>query len=108
MNDLRFPFGEFPVKSLFVPCYFVRSGTLSLCKLHVSVDLQRVRPSERVKFPVNFPVNCGDEFALDYLLRHSVWIIVSRSRLLGINSILRPKRLECHTVEAVPYPPIAP
>ena len=52
---------RFPVKSLFIPCYFVRLAVLSLCKLRVSVGLRRVEPSQVVKFPVNFPVNCGKE-----------------------------------------------
>jgi len=61
MKGLRFTCGEFPVNSLFVPCYFVRLETLGLCKLRVSVGLQRVGPRQRIKFPVNFTVNRGRE-----------------------------------------------
>jgi len=55
MKDLRFTCGEFPVKSLFIPCYFVRMGLLSFCKLRVSVGLQRVGTRQSVKFPSKFP-----------------------------------------------------
>jgi hypothetical protein len=84
----------FPVNSLFVPCYFVRLGTLNLCKLRVSVDLQRVGPRQRVKFPVNFPVNGGEEFARDCVLRQPVWPFLSVGALRPEKSILRAKRPE--------------
>jgi hypothetical protein len=89
MKDLRFPCGEFPVKSLFVPCYFVRLGTLSLCKLLVSVGLQHVGPRQRVKFPVNFPVNRGEKFALDCVLRQSVRCFLSVPIIVAETSIFR-------------------
>jgi hypothetical protein len=50
----------------------VRLGTLSLCKLFAGVGLQRGEPSKSAKLPVNFPVNRGDELALDCVLGHPV------------------------------------
>ena len=94
-QDLQLTRSCRPVNFLFVPCYFARLGTLSLRTLSRSVGLQRVEPSRSVEFPENFPVNRGDEFAPDCVLRQSVWLFLSLGALQPKSSILGPKRRQC-------------
>jgi len=65
------------------------------------VRLQRVGPRQRVKFPVNIPVNRGEEFALDCVLRHAVGSFLS-------GSLYQPKsrdfRLKIAILNSVPRP----